>query len=210
MSGPFTKKGDALHGSGKAARLARICILLHALIFALLHFTEPQLDPLASIISDYAQTPGSWLLKICLFAFAVAWLALAVALRSAHVNRLVLVGRMLFILAFVAILAGIAFPESMDPRTGSVLARIQNLLARPGLFLGVLLVSVGLKDLANWNPLRLKLLVLSIAAIVLLVFTIGYLLPAGLGGLGQRLVFLLLYIWVWLVAGRLLVSPYRD
>jgi hypothetical protein len=210
MSGLFTKKGGTLHNAGKAARLAMICILLHGLIFALLHFTEPQLGPLGSIISDYAQTPSSWLAKISLFAFAVAWLALGIALRTTHGNRLVRVGRILLIMAFVAILAGIAFPESMDPRTGSLLAKIQNLISRPGLFLGVLLVSTGLGRLSGWKIVAPKLLALSIAAFVLLVFTIVYLLPSGLGGLGQRLVFLLLYVWVWLVASRLLVSPAGD
>lgn len=45
---------------------------------------------------------------------------------------------------------------------------------------------------------------LAAAAVLLLVLTIAVLLEAGLGGLGQRLIFVLLYVWVLILAGRLL------
>ena len=44
---------------------------------------------------------------------------------------------------------------------------------------------------------------IAIAAAVLLAITVTILLHGGLGGLGQRAIFLLLYAWVWLVGHRI-------
>lgn len=79
-----------------------------------------------------------------------------------------------------------------------------NLLARPGLFLGVLLVSVGLLRKPSWKTTGPVLLIISISSFALLIFTITILLPRGLGGIGQRLIFILLYGWAWTVARRIL------
>lgn len=192
----------AMKMTRKAARLAIICILAHGLIFGLLHFSESQLNPSSSIISDYFHTSSAWLVTIALLFFALGWISISIALVEAPQSRLISVGRVLFVLAFISIIIGVLFPASIDPRTGSLLSKIQNLLARPGLFLGVLLISLGLLGKSGWEIQSRILLTLSITASILLVITIKVFLPRGLGGIGQRLIFLLLYIWIWLAATR--------
>jgi len=184
----------------RAARLSIMCILAHGLIFGLLHFLESQLSPSSSIISDYFYTSSTWLVTIALLFFAIGWASLSIALVEVPQSRLLLIGRILFVLAFISIIVGIVFPTSMDPRTGTLLSKIQNLLARPGLFLGVLLISLGLLGKPGWKVQARILLTLSITVSIFLVITIKTLLPMELGGIGQRLIFLLLYVWIWLTA----------
>lgn len=175
---------------------------LHALLFLSLHALAPSLDPLSSLISDYARTGYGAVAVAAFLAFGTIWGALAIAVRGT--DRRVVAGRVLLALAPLAIFVAALFPETADPRTGSGLARIQNLLARPGLFLGILLVSWGLRRQRGWEELSRRLLGLAIGATALLVLTIGLLIEAGLGGLGQRVTFLLLYLWVWSLARHLL------
>ncbi len=114
-----------------------------------------------------------------------------------------LLGQVLFGLAVIAILVAAVLPSSADPRTGSALASLMNLVARPGLFLGAVLVSWGLRTAKGWKDLAPTLLGLSLVVVVLLVVTIALLLDRGLGGLGQRALFVALYLWAGLVARRI-------
>ncbi|MCB0664560.1 MAG: DUF998 domain-containing protein [Saprospiraceae bacterium] len=190
-----------------AAIIGLVSMVTHLLSFSFLHYLEPQLNPATSLISDYTQTPGAWLASLSFIFFATGWASLSIALSDVSGSRFVAIGQLLFFLAFISILAGTVFPSSMDPRTGTVLSKIQNLLARPGLFIGILLISKGLSKKAEWRTVASTLLFLSIFALILLGLTIGILIPKDLGGIGQRLVFLLLYIWIWLVASHLLHLP---
>ena len=186
----------------RVATIAIIASGAHAVLFIGLHVLEPGLSPISSLIGDYAQTTHGVWATAAFIAFGVVWGAMAVALSVVAENRAVRVGRVLFFLAMIAILVAAVFPATADPRTGSTMARIQNLLARPGLFLGVLLVSVGVRRAPGWEAVGGILLWLSATAIVLLVATIGYMLEAGFGGVGQRAIFLILYAWVWTAARR--------
>ena len=89
-------------------------------------------------------------------------------------------------------------------RTGTVFARVQNLFARPGLFIGVVAVSLGAAKTPGWGSKARSLVGLSISALLLLVVTVAFLLERGLGGVGQRLIFILLYSWAVLVSWHLI------
>lgn len=194
---------DQVKTAELASKVAIGAVGAHALLFLTLHALEPGLDPLASIISDYAQTESAPVAIAAFLAFATVWGALAVALWTPPRNPWLLAGRGLFALAAFAMIIAAFFPETADPRTGSVIARIQNLLARPGLFLGAVLVSWGLRRTPGWEDLAIKLIGMALGAAALLGATIAVLLQYGLGGLGQRAIFILLYLWVWLVGGRI-------
>lgn len=185
------------------AMVAVAAVIYHAIVLFVLHVLEPSLSPASAIISDYTTTGSGWLATTTFVAFAVIWGLLAIALSVVPQNRLVFWGRILFGLAVIGILVAVVLPSSADPRTDSVLARVMNLLARPGLFLAVVLVSWGLRRSEDWKDLAPTLLVLSSVVVVLLVVTIAILLERGLGGLGQRALFVCLYLWVILVARRL-------
>lgn len=191
--------------SSVCAVVAIVAAASHLTLFALLHWLEPQLGVKASIISDYGETGSAWIGSLAFLAFAAVWLALAIALQAAApANAWLTTGRVLFALSVGSIAAGAVFPEMMDPRTGGPLARIVNLLARPGLFLGIVLVSVGLRSVPGWGDVSTLLIGLSVAAAVLLPVTVAVLLERGVGGVGQRAIFLLLYVWVVVVSVRLI------
>lgn len=190
-----------------ASKVAIGAVGAHAVLFLTLHALEPGLDPVASIISDYAQTESAPLVVAAFLAFAAVWGSLAVALSAPPSNAWLLAGRGLFALAAIAIVIAAVFPETADPRTGTAIARIQNLLARPGLFVGVLLVSWGLRRAPGWERLANWLLGMAFGAVALLGATIIVLLPSGVGGIGQRAVFVILYLWVWLIGRRIARSP---
>jgi hypothetical protein len=93
------------------------------------------------------------------------------------------------LLAVVGIATGALLPETADPRTAPILAKLQNIVARPGLFLGIILVSIGLRGASGWGDIWPVLLALSLVAAAMLPITIAVMLERGLGGVGQRLIF---------------------
>jgi hypothetical protein len=193
------------------ASIAIAGVASHLSLFALLHWFEPQLSPKASIISDYGETASSFVAATAFFAFAAIWLALAIALRSASPHNLFLAsGRALLLLAVVGITTGALVSGTADPRTGSILAKLQSIVARPGLFLGIILVSIGLRSTKGWGDIWPILLALSLVAAAMLPITIALMLERGLGGVGQRLIFVLVYARAVLVALRILASPRRS
>jgi hypothetical protein len=182
----------------------------HIVLFGLLHWLEPHLSPKSAIISDYAHTSSASLATSAFLAFAGIWLSLAVALAGTSPRGSALTsGRVLLVLAAVGIVTGAVLPETADPRTSSILASLQNLFARPGLFLAVILVSLGLRGASGWADLWPSLLALSLVAAATLPITIGVMLEQGYAGVGQRAIFALLYVWVVVVAMRL-AKPKAD
>ena len=183
-----------------ASRLAVVACGVHALLFFALHVLEPGLSPASSIISDYAGAGQATLTAATFVTFAVVWASLAVALGAAPSARTLDVGRALMALASAAILFVAVVPEWADPRAAGAVAQVQNLLARPGLFVAIVLVSLGLRPAPSWRRSRDALLGLAIGCALGLVLTVTVLLAAGYGGIGQRVLFLALYVWVWLAA----------
>lgn len=200
-------RGAATDMRRTAVRLAVAGIAYHAVAFAALHVLEPQLSPLRSLIGDYASTPSGWLAASTFVAFAATWAALAIGLSWPTRSRLLPAGRVLFGAAAVALLVAALVPSAADPRTPTALAKALN-LARPGLFLGIPLVSIALGRVPEWKGSSRVLVVLALSAFILMLVSVGVLLEAGFAGLGQRIAFLLVYAWVGLVArGALAGGP---
>ncbi len=180
------------------SRLVIALVAAHAAAFIALHLLEGHLSPVSSIISDYAATESRWIASLSFVFFAGIWALFAVILPGR--NLLINTGRGLFLIAAIFILVGTMLPESMDPRTGSLLSRVQNLFARPGLFIGIVLVSVGLHKTRGWEAQAKILVGLSVTALALLLLSVMVLLEVGLAGVGQRLIFALLYGWATITA----------
>ena len=107
-------------------------------------------------------------------------------------------------LAALSILAVAVAPEIGDPRTEGLAARVVNVLPRPGLFAGILLVSLAVRGSPGWGPTASVLTVLAVISLLLLILTIAVLLEAGYAGLGQRALFVCVYAWVGIVSVRLM------
>jgi hypothetical protein len=182
------------------AAAAPALVLAHATALAALHVLEPQVSSSAGMISDYARTGSGWLAAATFMVFAGVWASVAISLGAVRPrSRLLLVGRGLLVLAVVGITLGAIFPSAADPRTDSALARLLDLVARPGLFVGVLLVSVALLVRSDWSRVGRLLTALATLGLSLLVVTVGYLIERDLGGVGQRALFVILYVWVVLL-----------
>lgn len=189
-------------------------VLCHAAAFGLLHLLDPGIDPVRSIISDYVGGGYPALARVAFFAFAVIWGALAVALGAVRPRRrLVLAGRILFGIAVIGVLLAAFVPSMADPReaaSSSVIGTLSGRIGRPALFVGVLLVSVGVRRIPGWERTARILVLLAALAAVGLGLTLGLLLEAGFGGVGQRVIFVLLYVWAVLISLRILASGRED
>lgn len=191
-----------------AAWVAIAGVICHAALFGLLHILDPRIDPVLGIISEYVRGAAPGVARATFFAFAAIWGGLAVALgRIGGRNRLVLAGRILFAVAMIGVLIAGLVPAIADPRaeaSSSLLGTISGRIGRPALFVGVLLISVGARRIPGWEDTAGILVLIAVLGLLGLVLTLGLLLEAGTGGVGQRVIFVLLYAWAVLVALRIL------
>lgn len=181
------------------SKLAIAAVAYHSVAFAALHVLEPQVSPTRSLIGDYSPTDSGWLAASTFVAFAVVWAAVALALSGPTQSMVLVAGRVLFAVAAVGLPVAAFVPSAADPRTKSALATALN-LTRPGLFVGILLVSIALARLPEWEGASWSLVILAVVAFAVMMLSVRFLLDAGLAGVGQRVVFLLVYAWVLLVA----------
>jgi hypothetical protein len=189
------------------ARLAMAAVMAHGLLFILLHLRAPTLGVADSLISDYARSEHG-LTSAAYLAFATVWLALAGALGRVTLvpKASISIGRLLFTVAAVTIVLAAFDPVATDPRHRESLGAMRTLMsrfARPGLFVGIVLISLGVRRVPGWENLSGSLIGLAVAAMTVYVVTIVIMLNVGWAGLGQRVLFLVVYAWVLLVSGRL-------
>jgi Protein of unknown function (DUF998) len=186
------------------SKLAIVAVVYHLSAFIALHVLEPQLSPISGIISDYSSTDSKWLVVSTFLAFGAIWAILALALSWPAQGWWLLAGRVLFALAAVGLVLGAIVPSAADPRTPTALATILNFVARPGLLVGIVIASLYLRGDPRWSDLSPKLVLLASAAFLLTLVSVTILLQAGFAGLGQRAVFIILYVWVGLVSTRII------
>jgi hypothetical protein len=72
------------------------------------------------------------------------------------------------------------------------------------------LVSIALGRLPEWGGASRSLVVIAVAAFAVMLLSVRVLLDAGFAGLGQRLAFILVYVWVLLVAVGSVSGPARS
>lgn len=192
---------------GKVIQGAVLCYVLAAL---LLHFLQPDLSPLALPMSIYVLGRGGFLMTLTFFALAIALLAAGSALRlrlpktwARHFGVFFMV-----LAALATIVAGI-FPDDGRPppllpatSTGWV-HLFAGMAAFPSFLLGPLFLTLALRRQEEWRPDApalagvVVLLALSVIAFVVVAA------PRDLAGLAQRVLLVLLFAWLLLVARRL-------
>lgn len=178
--------------------------LYYAASVLALHALEPQMSPAESFISDYV-IARPWLTTTTFLGLAVALGALAVTLKGRLSGRGAKIGTVALWVATVGVLAAGAFPaDGVDPPETLVgtLHVVAGLVAFPAMCVAVIGLSASVRRDDQWKDLGLVVTVLGILVVATFLATMGYLFDRGLGGLGQRALFVFLLAWVVIIAGR--------
>ena len=174
------------------------CVGYHALAMVSLHVLVPEVSPLSGMVGDYLSSPSQLLSRTTFLAFAGALASLAFGLRPSLPRGLrSSVATGLIVVAILAFVSVAMFPEAANQ-----IARV----AQPATVLTIILFSMVLRREQRWASVAAWFLVIPALLVFLFVITIatGYLISIGLGGLANRVVLVLIYTWVVLVARGLL------
>ena len=183
----------------------------------LLHFIQPDLNPLSRLVSEYALGKQGWVLTVALMSFAVSALALACALAvTSHAIRLHIGVVLLVIWGLCAILAALFHTDPIPPRGPlSLSGTIHTMAANIGFFslTGVILAcSWHLRAIFGRSLWTRVITWLALASVVsLILFLIAFVVAVTFGlfvhGLFERLVIAVDLAWLSIVALLLLCLP---
>lgn len=178
-----------------------VAIGAHAVLLTLLHVLAPEVDPLSDMLGAYLGTGHASLARATFLAFSVNFGCLAAALVLVGVRGVAArLGVASLALAAVGFLLVFSLPEY-----GAWLARP----TRPLTVLGTLFVGLGVRRLPRFRAVRVPLVAAPSVMLALFVGTIvlGVVEDAGLGGLANRVVVLLIYVWSVSSASRMVRDP---
>lgn len=186
-------------------RLLSIISLIASAIFVLailiLHFLPTGVDPLVSGISFYALTRYGFLLGLAVILIGVSGIALSLAMWPMVRSTVGRIGLLLLIAwGLSAILAGL-FPLDAPGATPTLSGRIHNMAGMNFLLItpALLLIEYSRAKGSRQNQPRsitFWLAWMLLAASVLLFTFNGPLFSMGIGGLFQRLYWLVLVLWL--------------
>lgn len=165
----------------------------------MLHSLNPEYDAIARPLSDYATSRGGWLIATAIFSFAVSVLAIARGLAATRRSRAGIA--LLYVAGFAYLVASIFPTDARLDNTVITLAGaihfIAGYLSSPCLVSAAILLARGARAFAFAVTLWVSFVILVIVNI----------LEWRIGGLGQRLFFMLTWLWLLLTAVRLYRSP---
>jgi hypothetical membrane protein len=172
-------------------RIVLICVAYYAVAGVALHFLEPEYDPRFQFMSDYAWGTYGWLMTTTFFVLGLAVLTIAVGVRGVHHSpRGARTGFGLLVIgALFVCLAGVF--------RGFPLHDVASAVAFPSLVMAVLFLSWSFRNAAGWqviHPVTFLLAVGMFAALVSMIVDVG------MPGLQQRGFFVLLLVWLSIVA----------
>jgi hypothetical membrane protein len=132
-------------------------------LVASLHFIEPQFDPTWRFVSEYANGPHGWVMKLAFFVLALGCAASIAVIRPHVHTRPGMIG--LFFLALTVVGLVLAGLFNQDSITSNVVTREGNLhavatmLGIPGFVLASFLLGMSLAR--RWTAVRMPLTLLS-------------------------------------------------
>ncbi len=181
-----------------------VSVCYSALSIVLLHFLQPDKDPMVNAISEYVDGNFGNLMTSVFFvqslgSFALAMLVLYIRPRA----RKITIGGTLFIMAAVGdVVAGLFQADPINVETMSstgVIHTVGGLVRFLALAVGLPLLSSVLKKIEPWKEWGSQLKTLAIIFVIAFVITLFVLAPMGLFGLGQRVFIATVLAWMFMI-----------
>ena len=173
-------------------------VFYHGLAIVTLHLLASNVNPFTDMVDAYLQGPYRLLARSTFLAFAFAFGALALGIASVLPSSWLKTGILiLLVLAVIGFLSVFILPEA---------SHIITTPTRPATLFAVILLSFAVRDIDYWQPITPFLLGISITLVCLFIFTLvfGTASKINLNGLTNRIVLILLYCWIIIVARSLL------
>lgn len=192
--------GDVTAGTGgkriatTSQKIVFVCAAYYVIVGIALHFLMPEYDPRYRFMSEYAWGAYGWLMTTTFFVLGLAALAVALGLREVHQSsRSARIGFGLLVVgALFVCLAGVFREFTPHAAAGAV--------GLPGITMAALLLSWSFKRAAEWQPIYLATLFISIG---MLAGLLSILADIGMPGLQQRAFLFLFLLWLSVVVHRL-------
>ncbi len=198
----------------QAARLAGMitvgAVLYIVVALVVLHFLRPEYDPVERVISNYAIGPYGFLMTIVFLALAIGMLSLAFGIYKGVVPAARSGGGLiLLVVAGLGTLPVALFPTDVTPEDLPItsVGTIHVLAAVASLALFVvasLLLSRRLKNDEKWSSFQPTLWGIALAGLVaFMVLFIIKALNLPIGGIAQRVSYLIALLWLFLTGNHL-------
>lgn len=203
-----------------AAKIALGAVGIFTVLLVILHIIEPEFHPMWRFLSEYANGPFGWMMKLSFVVLAVSCVAVAAAARQQVTTKPGKVGLALLVLTALGMV--LAAMNNQDPITSKAttdegnMHALATMIGIPGFSLGSLLVGLSLaRHNSGWAPGRTKLLLLSNAAWVSFIGMMVYMaivMPSAGGfgptvwvGLINRIFMIAMCLWLAFVAYRVVI-----
>jgi hypothetical membrane protein len=174
--------------------IVTICAAYYMTVGIALHVLEPEYDPRYRFMSEYVWGAYGWLMTTTFFVLGLAVFAVAAGLREVHQSsRSARTGFGLLVIGAVFVcLAGVFKEFTLHSAAGAV--------GLPSVLMATLVLSWSFRRASGWQPIhRVTLLI----ALGMLVALLSIIVDVGMPGLQQRAFLSLLWLWLLVVAYRL-------
>jgi hypothetical membrane protein len=170
------------------------CAAYYVIVGAALHFLEPEYDPRYRFMSEYAWSAHGWLMTTTFFVLALALLTVALAVRNLYgPSRSARVGFGLLVVGAAGICVAGVF-------RGFPLHDVGGAVGLPSVVMAALLLSWSFRRAPGWRPLFLITLLIALGMFTAL---LSMVIDVGMPGLQQRIFLSLVWLWLAIVAHRL-------
>ena len=192
---------DVASAENRSAKFASVaqwivfaCAGYYVIVGAALHFLEPEYDPRYRFMSEYAWSAHGWLMTTTFFVLALALLTVALALRNLYgPSRSARVGFGLLVVGAAGICVAGVF-------RGFPLHDVGGAVGLPSVVMAALLLSWSFRRAPGWRPLFLITLLIALGMFTAL---LSMVIDVGMPGLQQRIFLSLVWLWLAIVAHRL-------
>jgi hypothetical protein len=190
--------------------------VLFCLLLIVLHFLEPEYNPLVNLVSEYELGKYGWMMSLAFFSLASAVLAMLAATLNKKFNTRGKIGRILFSIIFIALLgAGIFYPFT-GTSTESAIHTTCGMIVIIGFPIAAFLFRknvienakniIKVKKLINWATLCTLIGFLSFMGSIIVLGIISGTKENLVIGIQNRFMMLAYSIWIIAVSWEIAIS----